>query len=217
MSEFEYGDYVEVISPNVESYGMIGMVVNPNNRCTYVVFADWNGQSNKTCYFKNTRLKKLGQEKENNKMTGFKNVAIVNLLDDYNKKDYGFAIYDTEFDMEHDIKESIMGSLVVVNVRSKDNRTLGIIKDIVSIESYTGKNVTAQVIGIVNTDGYEARLEDEKKREETRKRKAALIKDVEERIRKQKDIEFYEKMAVELGEKDPELKDLVAELRTLEE
>ena len=29
-------------------------------------------------------------------MTGFSKVAIVNLVDDYNKKDYGFALYDED-------------------------------------------------------------------------------------------------------------------------
>ena len=33
---------------------------------------------------------------EDNKMTGFSKVAIVNLVDDCNKKDYGFALYDKD-------------------------------------------------------------------------------------------------------------------------
>ena len=35
-------------------------------------------------------------ESEDIKMEGFKNVAVVNLLDDWNKKDYGFALYDED-------------------------------------------------------------------------------------------------------------------------
>ena len=209
------GDRVVIIS-ECNSCGLNGTVIKTfyagySCQLPYVMVELDNGK--KQGY--NQLSVKVIEEKENNKMTGFKNVAIVNLLDDYNKKDYGFALYESE--LEEILKTTPeKDALVVVNARGKNNRVLGIVKSIVKIEEYS-KNVTAQVVGVVNMNGYEARLEDEKNKEEIRKHKAALIKDVEERIRKQKDIEFYEKMAVELGEKDPELKDLVAELRTLEE
>ena len=32
-------------------------------------------------------------------LTGFKHVAIVSLLEDYNRKDYGFALYDPELSL----------------------------------------------------------------------------------------------------------------------
>ena len=53
-------------------------------------------------------------------MTGFSKVAIVNLVDDYNKKDYGFALYDE--DMNEIVKYDTNHTLyVIVNARGKDN------------------------------------------------------------------------------------------------
>ncbi|MCD7996473.1 MAG: hypothetical protein LUH21_04485 [Clostridiales bacterium] len=149
---------------------------------------------------------------EEEKMEGFKNVAIVNLLDDYNKKDYGFALYDTEYDLlSGDEKE-----LVVVNARGKDNRTLGKIKEIVALESY-GKGVTAQVVGVVNMNGYNARIAEEKRQEEIKKKKDKLKKEFKERLRKLEDDEYYAKMAERYADRDPELVKLVEQLKELGE
>lgn len=89
-------------------------------------------------------------------MTGFNRVAIVNLLEDYSKKDYAFALYETEF------RVLSVGDLVVVNARGKDNRVLGTVKEVMSIEEY-GKGVNAQVVAVVNMDAYNTRIEEENK------------------------------------------------------
>ena len=90
-------------------------------------------------------------------MTGFSKVAIVNLVDDYNKKDYGFALYNEDINeiVKYDTNHPLY---VIVNARGKDNRVLGILKEIKTVEEY-GKNVTAQVVGVVNMIVYNARID----------------------------------------------------------
>lgn len=91
-------------------------------------------------------------------MTGYDLVAIVNLLEDRNKKDYGFALYKEEYELLR--TANLENTLVVVNAGSKDRRILGKVKEILSLEEY-GKNPTAQVVGVVNMDSYEKRKEEE--------------------------------------------------------
>lgn len=145
---------------------------------------------------------------EDKNMTGFERVAIVNLLDDYNKKDYGFALYDTE--------KSLLtreGQLVVTNARGKDNRVLGTVKQIMTVEEY-GKGVTAQVVGVVNMDGYIARVEEENRLKEIAKKKAEIEKALDAEIKKRKDSEYYERMAKEYSD-NPLIVKLVEELKGL--
>lgn len=168
-----------------------------NNSSSYGVF-----------WFKSNEIEIMEEEK----MDGFKAVAIVNLLDDYNKKDYGFALYDTEYDLLSSEGEE----LVVVNARGKNNRVLGKIKEIVTLESY-GKGVTAQVIGIVNMNGFNTRIAEEKRQEEVKKQRAKIEKEFKERLDKLKDAEYYARMAKEYADKDPELVKLVEQLKELGE
>lgn len=144
---------------------------------------------------------------ENENMTGFNKVAIVNLLEDYNKRDYGFALYDSEWKM---LK---CGDLVVVNPRGKDNRVLGIVKEVMSLEEYS-KGVNAQVVAVANMDAYNARIEEENKAREVAKKKATIEKELEKEISKRKTVEFYEEMANKYSD-NPRLAELVAELKGL--
>ena len=93
-------------------------------------------------------------------MTGYDLVAIVNLLEDCNKKDYGFALYKEEYELLR--TTNLENTLVVVNARSKDRRVLGKVKEILSLEEY-GKNPTAQVVGVANMDAYAKRKEEEER------------------------------------------------------
>lgn len=146
-------------------------------------------------------------------MEGFKNVAIVNLLEDYSKRDYAFALYDNELCIiQHIAHHPVM---VVVNARGKDNRILGIVKEIMPVEEY-GKNVTAQVVGVVNMDSYIARVEEENRLKELAKKKAAIEKALDAEIKKRKDAEYYEKIAKEYSD-NPLIAQLVAQLKELEE
>lgn len=147
-------------------------------------------------------------------MTGFNKVAIVNLLDDYNKKNYAFALYESEWALmeqgEYEVKPN---TLVVVNARGKDNCVLGIVKGIVSVEEY-GKGVTAQVVGVADMSGYIARVEEENRLKELTKKKAAIEKELETEINKRKSVEYYEEMANKYSD-NPRLAELVAELKGL--
>lgn len=92
-------------------------------------------------------------------MTGYDLVAIVNLLEDWNDKDYGFALYKEEYELLR--TANLENTLVVVNARSKDRRVLGKVKEILSLKEY-GKNPTAQVVGVANMDAYMNRIEEER-------------------------------------------------------
>lgn len=152
-------------------------------------------------------------EEKDMALTGFKHVAIVNILGDYNKKDYGFALYDNEFGMIQTMVHC--PAMVVVNARGKDNRCLGTVKEIVPIEEYD-KAITAQVVGVVNMDGYNARIAEEERLAKLAKKKAAVEKELRAEVEKINNLELYEKMAKEHPE-NPRLTELVKELKELEE
>ena len=159
-------------------------------------------------WIKSNELKFVENESEDIKMEGFKNVAIVNLLEDYGKKDYGFALYDEDLNLI--TRENQM---VVVNARGKDNRVLGTVKQIMTVEEY-GKGVTAQVVGVVNMDAYIARVEEENRLKEIAKKKAEIEKALDAEIKKRKDAEYYEEMAKKYSD-NPLIGQLVAELKGL--
>lgn len=147
-------------------------------------------------------------------MAEFNKVAIVNLVDDYNKKDYGFALYDE--DMNEIVKYDTNHPLyVIVNARGKDNRVLGILKEVKSVEAY-GKGVTAQVVGVVNMNAYNARIDEENRQKEIAKQKASIEKELKSEIDKMNNIALYEKMAKEHPE-NPRLAELVNALKELGE
>lgn len=159
-------------------------------------------------WFDRCDLRILENESEDTKMEGFNYVAIVNLLEDSYKKDYGFAIYDGDLDLID--KENAM---VVVNARGKNNRVLGIVKEIVPVENYNG-SPTAEVVGVVNMNGYIAREEEKVRLAELKKKKAAIEMELEAEINKRKSVEYYEEMAKKYSD-NSKLAELVAELKGL--
>lgn len=165
-------------------------------------------------WIKSNELKFVENESEDIKMEGFKNVAIVNLVDDYSKKDYGFALYDEDMDLlVKTWNGEEFSSLVVTNARGKDNRVLGKVKMIMSTEDY-GKGVTAQIVGVVNMDAYNARVDEENRLKEIAKKKAEIEKALDAEIKKRKDAEYYEEMAKKYSD-NPLIGQLVAELKGL--
>lgn len=203
----EINDRVRITS-DCNSKGYKGVIIGTyiNGRgCSHVMIHLDNGRKQG---YNCLSVEKI--EREDTNMTGFNKVAIVNLLDDYSKKDYGFALYDSEWSlMEHGKYEA----LVVVNARGKDNRILGTVKEIMSLEEY-GKGVTAQVVGVVNMDGYIERVNEENRLKELAKKKAAIEKELEAEINKRKSVEYYEEMANKYSD-NPKLAELVAELKEL--
>lgn len=186
------------------SSGSIGVLIDGmrNEASSYGVY-----------WFKKEELKILNEESEELMMKGYNEVAIVNLLDDYNKKDYGFAL----FEYESKLLVGKENALVVVNPRDKDKRCLAVVKEIVSAEEYAKTHklaITAQVVGVVDMDGYTARVNEEIRLKELAEKKAAIEKELEAEINKRKSVEYYEEMARKYAD-NPKLAELVNELKGL--
>ncbi len=92
-------------------------------------------------------------------LTGYNHVAIIQLLEDEQKKLYTFALYDDE------IFECRPGKLVVVNPRYEENRVLGIVQ---RVEKRDGLDLlcVAQVVGVVDCNCYKERINAEKEARE---------------------------------------------------
>ena len=97
----------------------------------------------------------------------------------------------------------------------KDNRVLGILKEIKTVEEY-GKGVTAQFVGVVNMNAYNARIDEENRQKEIAKQKASIEKELKSEIDKMNNIALYEKMAKEHPE-NLRLTELVNALKELGE
>lgn len=149
-------------------------------------------------------------------MKDFNKVAIVNLFDDYKQKDYGFALYDEDMELleKGGYEEGYYKNLVVVNANGKNNRIVGKVKSIMDVENYN-KGISAQVVGVVNMDTYNARINEEDKRREIAKKKAEIEKILDEEINKRKSIEYYQEMAQKYHD-NPKLLELVTELKRLD-
>lgn len=224
---YDYNEYqgqrVKVASTNKRQYkkedivGRYGQIVKTTGDSIAVKIDEmYNAASSNGLYwFSRSELNIIRDESEDNKMTGFEQVAIVNLVEDYSKKDYGFALYEDERNLIVEKDPSKHPVYVVVNTRGKDNRVLGIVKELMTVEEY-GKNVTAQVVGVVNMDGYNARIDEENRHKEIAKQKASIEKELKSEIEKMNNIALYEKMAKEHPE-NPRLAELVNALKELGE
>ena len=167
-----------------------------------------NSSRNGTYWFKQNEIE-LIEKLGGSEMREFEKVAIVNLLEDYSKRNYGFALYESEWK-----KIKNPGTLVVVNPKGKNNRVLAVVKDIKTFEEY-GKDVTAQVVGVVDTTDFDKREEESKTKAEINKKRKELEGKLRAKIEKLKDAEFYERMASEYSTKDPEIGELVAQLKEI--
>jgi hypothetical protein len=178
----------------------------------------YNGASSQGLYrFNRNELEIIGEEeREDIKMNEntYKNIAIVHIVGDYNNKDYGFALYDEEKELinKSDVNYPVY---LVVNARGKDNKVLGKLKEIKTVEEY-GKGVTAQVVGVVNMDAYNKRVAEEVRLKEIEKQRKDIEKELKAEIEKLNNIDLYEKMAKEHPE-NPRLAELVSALKELED
>jgi hypothetical protein len=192
-----------------ETLHMVGIVKNATSGSEIGVLIDglYNEASNKGLYwFKPYELKFVDEYNNENggfRMEGNFKIAIVNLYDDSYKKDYGFVLFE-------DAKE---GDMVVVNPRGF--YSLGTIKSIIRKEDYTGLNVTKEVVSVVDMDTYKSRIKDRERAAQLEKEKKELQKELDKKISKLKDLEFYERMAKELGNKDPEIAEMVKKLSSM--
>lgn len=216
------GKRVEVTWSNKVTYrnmgmiGKIGTVIKASGSQSLGVRID--GEYNESSadgvfWFSRNELEFWGEE-EAKLMQDYKCIAVVNLLEDYSKKDYGFALYDTEFAMMKNNNQD-NPALVVVNANGKDRRVLGIVKNVVSVEEW-GKGTSAQVVGVVNMDGFNAREAERKRLKELAQKKAAIEKELEAEINKKRNLEYYRAMAKEFSD-NPKIAELVGELEALGE
>lgn len=207
----KYG-IVKKLSTTAKSRGIIGVAVDGkrNPASAYGLFWFYKNELD----FIENELDFIENESEDIIMEGYKNVAIVNLLDDYNKKDYGFALYDEDFDLIREMGNNGCHAMAVVNARGKNNRILGIVKEVMPVENYKGVKPTAEVVGVVNMNNYIAREAEKVRLEELAKKRAAIEAELEKEINKRKSIEYYEEMAKQYSD-NPRLAELVGELRGL--
>lgn len=222
FTEYE-GKRVKVVSSNKKRYqneGIIGLCGRVAKTNSMSIGVDIDGKYNSVSisgvyWFMRSELQIITDESEDNIMTGFENVAIVNLLEDYNKKNYGFALYEDELNLIVKNDPSKYPVYVVVNAGGQNNKKLGIVKDLKTVKEY-GKNVTAQVVGVVNMNAYNARIDEENRLKEIAKQKASIEKELKSEIEKMNNIALYEKMVKEHPE-NPRLAELVNALKELGE
>jgi len=196
-------DRVVVISDcnSKGEFGTVDKFCNYASNPTSCVVVNLDNGGTKSYNVKSLKL--IDLNKEDIKMViGDYKIAIVNLEDDYYKKDYGFYLYDN-------VK---IGDTVVVNPNNKF--ALGKVKAIKTKEEY-GRNVTKDVVGVVNMDAYKKRVEERNEAIELAKQRKEIQRELDKKISKLKDLEFYERMAKELGNKDPEIVDMVNKLKGL--
>lgn len=165
-------------------------------------------------WFYESELEYLKNESEDIVMEGFKYVAVVNLLEDYSKKDYAFALYEDDYRMISFVEVVQSPAMVVVNARQKNNRLLATVKKIIPVEEYNGTKITAEVVGIVDMNRFIRREEEKVRLEELAKKRAAIEAELEKEINKRKSVEYYEEMARKYSD-NPRLAELVGELRSL--
>lgn len=200
----KYGT-IKKLSSTAKSRGIIGVAVDGkgNPASSYGLF-----------WFYEDELDYLNNESEENVMEGFKYVAIVNLVEDYNKKDYAFALYEDDYRMMSFVEVMKPPAMVVVNARGKDNRQLATVKKIIPVEEYNGTKITAEVVGVVDMNRFIRREAEKERQAELAKKRAAIEAELEKEINKRKSVEYYEEMARKYSD-NPRLAELVGELRVL--
>lgn len=156
------------------------------------------------------------EEKEMMKMKKFDKLAVVTFMNDNYDREYAFAIYDEELEL---INSS--NTLLVVNPCETDNRVLAKLSYITTLEEFyadkknTNIKITAQVVGVVNMEAFTRREEEERRRIELAKKKALVVKQLEDEINKIKSLEYYEEVAERYAD-NKVISDLVNLLKDLQ-
>lgn len=111
------------------------------------------------------------------KLEGFSKVAVVNYG---GYSDYHYAVYDDGVDYQ-------VGDTVVI---STNGHTVAKIKEIISLEEATkkfNKDITAEIIGRVDTTAYNKRVEQRKEKEKLKKELDKRKKEIQKKL----DDEYY--------------------------
>lgn len=143
-------------------------------------------------------LKEEEESKNMAALTGFKAVAVIEQGTGCYKKDYHYAIYD-------DGTTYMPGDKVYVSGTS--NTCILKIKEIITPKETADrckKNITAEIICRVDTNAYDARVEQ-------RKEAAALKKEMDKMIKQMDETKKYDMYAAE----NPELKEMLDKFKNL--
>ena len=111
------------------------------------------------------------------KLEGFSKVAVVNYG---GYRDYHYAVYEDGTDYQ-------IGDTIVT---STNGYTVAKIKEIISLEEATkkfNKNITAEIIGRVDTTAYDKRVEQRKEKEKLKKEMDKRKKELQKKL----DDEYY--------------------------
>lgn len=125
------------------------------------------------------------------KLEGYSKVAVVN-FGGYSK-DYQFAIYDDGNDYQ-------VGDFVALSNNNPNAR----IKEIIEVSENYGRNITAEVIGKVDTTAYDKRVEQRKEKEKLKKEMDRRKKKIQKRL----DDEYY-------ASKDEEYAEMLRKYRSM--
>lgn len=193
---FQIGTEVEVIKKGLQSYGLIGIIMNnhPMNypNCVVIRFNDWNGKGEKELYIKKENVKLKGVKEM--EVKGNYNVAVVNFLQGVNTtKRYCFALFDNSIKVNDCVLCDTANGYGVAKVL-----------DIVPKTEYVGEKVTKEIICKVDFTDFENRKEARKKMDSIKKQMDKMVKENQELV-------LYQMLA----EKCPEMASLLEEYKQL--
>lgn len=190
MSKFPIGSYVRVINKNLESYGLIGQVINPeeyyldcSDTCVYICFEHWHNEREKILKIKKKNIEKVedgGNNMASKMLVGNYAVAMCILDSDCNKKKYAFAAFP-----EDDIRE---GDRVLVD--TAHGQTIAKVDSMMAQMDYNGVDVTKEVICKLDYSNFE-------KRKESRKRLGNLKNQMDNIVAQNQNMILYTAIAKE--------------------
>ena len=190
------GDKVRVISTQHGTYlynriGTVKCIFAVNSKEVVGVHFDKYVQY---IYLYKDALKIEREENDIAKLDGFKKVAVIEQNTGYCKKNYYYALYDSEIRA---------GDNVLVS--GKASGEIYLVKDVVSTDNITVPNtITAEVICKVDMSAYKDKVNKRKQAEEIRKKMIEKRKEIEAR----KDDEYYASL-------DPDYAAMLEEMKSL--
>lgn len=191
MSNFNRGDTVTVINPDLRTFGMTGRVesVSFGGTCVSIRFQNYLG-ADRLLYYKTENITKTGENQM--AVQGNYKVAGVQFLNGYDtSKIYDFALFDENIEVNDCVLTDTQNgyqAAKVVNITDKND----------------AKSPTREIVCKLDFSAFNKRKETETRRKELKKRMDQEIKKVQEEI-------LYETLA----EKSPELAALLAEYQKL--
>lgn len=205
MNPYKIGVSVKVINNKLQSYGLIGTIIEmPENKQKYInsvaiYFENWHGEPNKIKIISKENIQIFENFKKdtggnNMKVIGNYIVAKVVFLQGRNTiTPYSFALFD---------KDISVGDMVLCD--TQNGYVVGKIQCLIPKEDYVGTTVTKEIICKVDFSEFE-------KRKENRKKKETLKKHMNEMVKENQELVLFQMLA----EKNPEMKALLDEYNNI--